>query len=1272
MSHSTLRIGKVELLLEEEDEEGRQRLHANHLVRKQLTKEDIENILTKIIAKTEEPGFDIGVLWLNSNGLEALPDDPARGRDFSKLENLIQLALWDNKFAVFLEVLVKLKRLERLNISQNVIERIPPSIKEMSAGLKELWLGGNRIQNVPEDLCYLANLEILYLGHRQYKDGGNMISDLPKNFGQLKKLHTLYLYANKFTKLPEVIFQLPSLRDLDAGKNTIRHLPEEMHHLKKLTMLKVDDNLLTELPNALCRLNNLFKLDIRGNSITFLPVEFGKLTQLKIFDIKRNPLVQPPLDVCLQGVGRIKTYQEELAKSEPVSTVHRKVVLLGESFAGKTSLKNALQTDESHLTEEKDRTQCMNIDSWCSEIDGESLEIRVCDFGGHDVYRLTHQFFLSEGSLHLLVVNLKTYRRQKSAFNKAVKFWLESVDSRVVNAVVYLVGTHADRLTAKQIEEKTRDIKARVATFIEERMKHMHLQIEEVEKQIDKARGEVVNTGNGHANRKLEQLQRKAERLQCKLESGLRLVKDGEIAVVSSNKDLTGISDLKADVFKISVDKDMFPSAHCILPRSWINMEKLLRSEGQKSTNITLSWEECVHLGSKFDLDSTGLEAVMEYLHKTGSVLHYKGDILRNVVFPDPTQLITLLKLIFDHDRDRLLGALRQNSQMSAEDFSLVEKNFICRAILPKDILHKHFSKNRTTSDDFETTIKVLETFGITHVVPPMPKGTPGTAFLTPGDTYYRFPWFLPRSQGTPSYVKQCWPSRVPNGVEQIGVEFRINGKEPTGLFERLCAQLPPQLCPGNDWSDGALSYMGEQPVLVRRKTVEGGVKIMISGRVRADSDRIDDMWLYAIIPIVEKTKLLLKEWSRSCWTCSIPCPHCTKAGLKVLGYFRGDLLWEERPDKPAKLPCPRPRHHSGRAAPTLMTKLVYPPKAVPTVAPTDVVVKPASSTEMEVSVGPGGIPVHLRPGVILGYIVKYKGDGREAKEVPMKNGQHTVTLRGLSKSTKYTVTVAGFTAGGVGKESDPIDIFTMEDVPDAPPVDVTAFARSTREIKVFWKEPPKDQCNGAIRGYNVRYRGKNDTGAYSLVFTENTHAVLQNLELAKEYSIAVQALTSIGEGPFSHQPVAKRTLLDDPKDGVMEDVTDMLVDKLLVEDIRRLAVKLGLTEVQYEEVCYSCDRDAREIKYQMLRKWKQVTGNNATVQSLCTALEALDAKVSTPAEHCRTVAEHDRTLAEHCRNRTGQPWHEGGYYISLAKQIMDSVESKSSECPNNEPSDLS
>ncbi|XP_035670019.1 uncharacterized protein LOC118411648 [Branchiostoma floridae] len=501
--------------------------------------------------------------------------------------------------------------------------------------------------------------------------------------------------------------------------------------------------------------------------------------------------------------------------------------------------------------------------------------------------------------------------------------------------------------------------------------------------------------------------------------------------------------------------------------------------------------------------------------------------------------------------------------------------------------------------------------------------------------------------------------------MEQIGVEFTIDGKEPTGLFERLCAQLPPHLCPGNDWSDGTLSYLGEQPVLVRRKTVENGVKIMISGR--AVSDRIDDMWLYAIIPIVEKTKLLLKEWSRSCWTCSIPCPHCTKAGLKRLGYFSAGLLWEERPDKPAKLQCPRPRDRSNKATPaSLMTMLVYPPKAVPTVAPSDVVVNPASSTEIEVSVG--GIPVHMRPCVILGYIVKYTGGGRETVEVPMKDGQHTVTLRGLRKSAKYTVTVAGFTAGGVGKECDPIDVFTMEDVPDAPPVDVTAFACSISEIKVFWKAPPKDQCNGAILGYNVRYRGKNDVGAeYEMVSTDTTHAVLQNLQRARAYSITVQARTSIGEGPFSHPPVVKRTLLDDPRDDELEDVTDMLVDKLFMEDTRRLAINLGLTVVQIDDVCRDCDRDSRETKYQMLRKWKQVTGSNATVLSLCSALEALDAKVSESAEHCRPGAEHNRALAEHCRMGVGQPWLEGVYYISLAKQIMDSFESKSPEPTSKE-----
>lgn len=56
---------------------------------------------------------------------------------------------------------------------------------------------------------------------------------------------------------------------------------------------------------------------------------------------------------------------------------------------------------------------------------------------GQDLYYSTHQIFLSEESIYLLVFN------SLNPTNK-LEYWLQTIQVRAPNSVVFLVGTHAD------------------------------------------------------------------------------------------------------------------------------------------------------------------------------------------------------------------------------------------------------------------------------------------------------------------------------------------------------------------------------------------------------------------------------------------------------------------------------------------------------------------------------------------------------------------------------------------------------------------------------------------------------------------------------------------------------------------------------------------------------------------------------------------------------------------------------------------------------------
>jgi hypothetical protein len=65
------------------------------------------------------------------------------------------------------------------------------------------------------------------------------------------------------------------------------------------------------------------------------------------------------------------------------------------------------------------------------------------------VYYTTHQFFINPRSIFLVVFNLK----EKGEETARVDYWLQSIRARSDSSPVILIGTHADEVDNKYIEE---------------------------------------------------------------------------------------------------------------------------------------------------------------------------------------------------------------------------------------------------------------------------------------------------------------------------------------------------------------------------------------------------------------------------------------------------------------------------------------------------------------------------------------------------------------------------------------------------------------------------------------------------------------------------------------------------------------------------------------------------------------------------------------------------------------------------------------------------
>jgi hypothetical protein len=106
----------------------------------------------------------------------------------------------------------------------------------------------------------------------------------------------------------------------------------------------------------------------------------------------------------LDGSPRLTlTKPPRLREERKRSLNEGKLILVGRGEVGKTSLVRRLSENEFRGDESK--TQGINITNWPLRCGSKTLRLNVWDFGGQEIMHATHQFFLTERSVYLLVLN---------------------------------------------------------------------------------------------------------------------------------------------------------------------------------------------------------------------------------------------------------------------------------------------------------------------------------------------------------------------------------------------------------------------------------------------------------------------------------------------------------------------------------------------------------------------------------------------------------------------------------------------------------------------------------------------------------------------------------------------------------------------------------------------------------------------------------------------------------------------------------------------------
>ncbi len=153
--------------------------------------------------------------------------------------------------------------------------------------ITQLYIVDKGITELPECIIKLPKLEIIELND-------NLLTTLPNNIWKLQELFLLDISFNQFKTLPETLGNLNQLRLLNATDNQIEFLPSSFDKLTSLRDLFLTNNYLQTLPPDLGNLVQMEEIRLEYNQLKTLPKELRNLTNCKIY-VRDNPnLVLPP------------------------------------------------------------------------------------------------------------------------------------------------------------------------------------------------------------------------------------------------------------------------------------------------------------------------------------------------------------------------------------------------------------------------------------------------------------------------------------------------------------------------------------------------------------------------------------------------------------------------------------------------------------------------------------------------------------------------------------------------------------------------------------------------------------------------------------------------------------------------------------------------------------------------------------------------------------------------------------------------------------------
>uniref|UniRef100_I2Q1C0 non-specific serine/threonine protein kinase n=1 Tax=Desulfovibrio sp. U5L TaxID=596152 RepID=I2Q1C0_9BACT len=359
-------------------------------------------------------------LNLSGTGLTTLPEA------ICQLNSLQDLNLSGTGLTTLPGAICQLNSLQDLNLSGTGLTTLPETIGQLT-NLNNLMASNTALTTLPDTLGQLSNLEFLNISNTS-------LVTLPDSIGLLSHLQILFVSDTDLVTLPESIGQLTSLEILNVSNTGLTSLPESIGRLTNLQILNVSNTDLTSLPESIGQLKSLIKLNVSNTGLTSLPMSIRQLLLLRQLTVTATKLPIPPEIIESSDPEKLLSY---FYKKREEQLNEAKLLLVGQGGVGKTSLVRRLKG--SNFNPEESKTEGIRIEPWNVETGRGNVKLNVWDFGGQEIMHATHQFFMTNRSLYLLVWD----SRQEDRYG-LIDYWLELIRSFGKNSPIIIVMNKHD------------------------------------------------------------------------------------------------------------------------------------------------------------------------------------------------------------------------------------------------------------------------------------------------------------------------------------------------------------------------------------------------------------------------------------------------------------------------------------------------------------------------------------------------------------------------------------------------------------------------------------------------------------------------------------------------------------------------------------------------------------------------------------------------------------------------------------------------------------